>query len=233
MALIGDGIENSLSPKIHYALAKRYNIKLQYDLIDTKDFKKNLDFIKKNYHKINITSPFKEMASECCDILEEPAIEINSVNSIIFKEKIIGTSTDGLGLIEDLTEKKITIENSNILILGAGGASRSIVKQLLKRKPKLISILNRTKSKVIESNIITKKIIENYDILIQTTNYQNIGNSIKDLNLERTICYDINYGVKSNNFIIFLKEKKAKKIFDGKGMLYKQAEISFINWLNT
>lgn len=230
-ALIGNNIKSSLSPKIHYELAKKEGIKLQYDLLEINDLKKSFSYIKKNYDKINITAPFKDIAATFCDELISPANSILSVNSISFKDRIIGYSTDGLGFIEDLKEKKIPFKNKKILVLGAGGAAKSILFELQKYHPELITVINRTTSKITENSVITKKLFSQYDLLIQTTSYSQIGEYIHNLDLTNTICYDINYGKKSEEFKYFLNKKNALKIFNGEGMLYLQAKIAFYLWL--
>ena len=73
-----------------------------------------------------------------------------SANTLITKEGgILAESTDGPGFLKDLYVKEIDINKKNILILGAGGAAKSIISSIcLGKKPDSIFISNRTQSKL-------------------------------------------------------------------------------------
>ena len=64
---------------------------------------------------------------------------------------IRGDNTDGTGLVRDLTiNHGFLISGSRILLLGAGGASRGVVRPLLERGPEQLTIANRTALKAEE-----------------------------------------------------------------------------------
>ena len=60
------------------------------------------------------------------------------------KDKIFGDSTDGKGLLEDIVNNQISLKDKELVILGAGGASRSIIPSIISLGPKKVTLLNRT-----------------------------------------------------------------------------------------
>ena len=78
---------------------------------------------------LNITVPHKAEVVKLCDQLSERASTAGAVNTLSFRDgEIHGDNTDGIGLLRDLViNLGITLEGANILILGAGGATRGIV----------------------------------------------------------------------------------------------------------
>ena len=111
----------------------------------TVTFKPTPPFLKKSL--ISLSKSFS-LAYNLCDELDQSAGLCKSVNTVLIDSgKLIGHSTDGQGLIDDFLHKEITLEDSKILIIGAGGSAASIISSLLFHgKIKEISILNRTKS---------------------------------------------------------------------------------------
>ena len=99
-------------------------------------------------------SGFKDSSVEHLEELSEDAERIGSINLIVKKEgengsRLIGHNTDGIGYVKGLEKEfgKGIIYNKNILILGAGGVTSSVVYHLLQKDPKSLTILNRTVSK--------------------------------------------------------------------------------------
>ena len=103
------------------------------------------------YYGLNITLPLKFSAFQICDELSERSSLCKSVNTLTFLGKnIIGDSTDGRGLINDLSYKKIDIKGKNIFLVGSGGAANGAIYDLIQSKPKKIFLTNRTFTKAIE-----------------------------------------------------------------------------------
>ena len=63
-------------------------------------------------------------------------------------EQIIASSTDGLGFIRDCSDKNIEISNKRVLILGAGGASQSIIPAIARMNPAKLMVDNRSPNKI-------------------------------------------------------------------------------------
>ena len=95
---------------------------------------------------INITLPFKSTITKYCDDIEDNAFNTGAVNTLYKKEnKIIGANTDGLGFLKALkNESKVVFDNAKIFIVGAGGAARGILFEIIKKPVSEITIINRT-----------------------------------------------------------------------------------------
>lgn len=245
LALIGKNIENSLSPVIHNYFCKQQNIKANYNLIDTNiiDLKEDeiINLFLSNYIGFNITSPLKERIYNKVLIKDDEVNQIKSINTLA-KDKnnnIIGYNTDYYGFCKSVEFLDLT--NKNILILGAGGTSRTIIYAL---KNSNIFVTNRTKDKLIELkkdfkninlvDILDKNFLNSIDFLINTTtkNQNQINlistNDLKLLN-KNCIIYDINYQ-KQDTFLIRESKKIGLQTIDGLNMLINQAAKSFFHW---
>ena len=157
--------------------------------------------------------------------------------------KLIGHSTDGQGLIDDFLHKEITLEDSKILIIGAGGSAASIISSLLFHgKIKEISILNRTKSNALrlldlfETNrLLIHEEGDEYDIVINTTPISmNVDDIIlpPELIMNKPICYDLFYDKEKTLFQKWAEKNESTGNYDGLGMLIHQAKHSFKIWNN-
>jgi len=254
-AVLGHPITHSLSPQIHHLFAKEFSIDLEYKKFDINpdNFFENVKRLKINgYLGLNITLPLKTLAFEICDQLSERSLLCKSVNTITFLDNnIIGDSTDGRGLVNDLFNKKISIKDKNIFLVGAGGAANGAIYDLIKSKPKKIFITNRTFSKAIEMKeywkLFAKKnqvILDainldfsnqlNFDLVINATSSSLTsqdspisGTTFNCLN-NHGACYDMMYGSETP----FMKEahKTSNSVYDGLGMLVEQAAASFNIW---
>ncbi|HEY8419074.1 MAG TPA: shikimate dehydrogenase [Clostridia bacterium] len=146
-ALIGHNIQYSFSPVVHQEIARLAKIDLQYDLmsIEPQSLPGAVNRLKQGYDGFNITKPYK------LDIL--PFLSINhsktqAVNTVkIADDELIGYNTDGAGFLESLKYHNIQI-HGDCLILGAGGAARTLAYEL--DKICNIYIYNRTKQKALD-----------------------------------------------------------------------------------
>lgn len=244
----GNPIKQSKSPFIHTAFAKEtdQNIEYKSQLAELDGFEQTVKlFISEGGKGANVTAPFKEEAMAMCDELSEHAKFSGAVNTLSFKNgKIYGDTTDGVGLVNDLLSHNIQLENSRILLLGAGGASKGVVLPLLNQKPKHLTIANRTVSKAeaiaqqYTNQPITAMSFEDankqeFDLIINATSAGLSGNSVpisENIISTNTACYDMTYGKNLTPFLQMATKQNAKQIIDGLGMLVGQAAESFYLW---
>jgi len=249
--IIGKPLSHSLSPSIHNFWFKKYKIFASYSLIEI-ELREIEGIIKKIKNKelrgINVTVPYKQSVIPFVDSLINDAKETLSVNTISLDEKgkIVGDNTDVYGL-ENGFIKKINNQDlgkSEILILGAGGVTPSVIYALSKLKIKKIFISNRTLKKAEElkkrfpiieiiewENVETK--IKNMDVIINATSLGLKGGSdfkqeIKTIK-PNLVYYDIVYNPEETEMIKKLKAKGAKT-FNGLEMFIYQAQKSFFLW---
>ncbi|MEZ5472862.1 MAG: shikimate dehydrogenase [Marinicella sp.] len=245
LGLFGHPVAHSQSPKIHAEFARQFGIELEYELIDAtvselpKKFK---DWIK-TAHGCNITVPHKQNIMPLLDHYTERAHFAQAVNTVFWHDgELWGDNTDGDGLVLDLHNKGIELQDAQILIIGAGGATQGIIPSLLKQGVANIDIKNRNVRKAKNlaeqfnrcSAIGTKDLTAiNYDLIIHATSmgHQGLTPELHEHNFhEDTIAYDLSYGQAAEPFLAAAKALGAKQAFDGLGMLYGQAALAFEQW---
>ncbi|NIH41161.1 MAG: shikimate dehydrogenase [Buchnera aphidicola (Periphyllus aceris)] len=250
-AVFGNPISHSKSPEIHNFFYKLYNLNQKYIKIylSKKNFLRNISFFfKKGGKGANITLPFKEKVFPLCNKITNRAKIAGSINTLKLLKNgtILGDNTDGIGFLSDLLLKKIVKKNFNILIIGAGGASRGIIYPLLKFGCNIF-ITNRTfhKAKILSKEFkkfgniesITFKNLnkKKFHIIVNATSAE-ISNKIplipENIIRKETICYDMYYKERNTNFMNFCINFGSNNVFNGIGMLVNQAAHSFFLWNN-
>ena len=153
---MGYPVSHSRSPVIHRLFALQTGHDVQYELLQVSPEK--LETAVRQFHRtggkgLNITVPHKSEVARLVDQMSERASTAGAVNTLVFQGgEVIGDNTDGIGLLRDLAVNLgVPLEGSNILVLGAGGATRGIVGPLLEMQPESLMIANRSlaKAKVI------------------------------------------------------------------------------------
>ena len=153
--VVGNPIAHSLSPEIHGAFAEQTGIPLRYEknLVEPGEFNQAADlFSAQGGCGMNVTVPFKTDAFAYASArggLDELARAAGAVNTLDFSDDTCqGYNTDGLGILRDMSERHgLTIGGANVLLLGAGGATRGVLLPLLKAGPQAVIIANRTLAK--------------------------------------------------------------------------------------
>jgi shikimate dehydrogenase len=99
---------------------------------------------------LNVTVPFKTDAFALLDDLSDHARAAGAVNTLIVRDGglLRGDNTDGIGLIRDLRiNHGLELADKRILLLGAGGAARGVLRPLFEALPAALVIANRTAAK--------------------------------------------------------------------------------------
>lgn len=206
-----------------------------------------------NMRGINLTIPHKIEVMRYLDEIAGDARLIGAVNTVVVKDgRLRGENTDGKGFIQSLTEEcGQVIEGSKVLILGAGGAARSIAVELALRGAKNITIVNRSRGRGedlagslnratkcrAEFSVWDKTVAvpEDTDILVNATSI-GLFPAIDETP-------DIDYGTIRSGMIVcdvipnpprtaFLREaaRRGARTLDGLGMLVNQGVIGFKFW---
>ena len=145
-AVIGDPIDHSLSPTIHNAAYRELGLECTY--IAYKIPKDQLDVEIDSLKKIkisgfNVTIPHKINMLEFLDEMDENCRIIGATNTVINEDGYLkGYNTDMDGFLEPIKNRNITIKDSNVLLLGSGGAARAIIAGMAKEKAKEVTIIN-------------------------------------------------------------------------------------------
>ena len=117
--LLGRRLGHSWSVPIHQALGCE-----DYRLIELEPEQLG-DFLRReDIGGLNVTIPYKRDVMAFCDVIDEGAKAIGSVNTIVRREgKLYGYNTDIDGFLYMLRRADISLAGKKVLILGSGGAS--------------------------------------------------------------------------------------------------------------
>lgn len=119
--LIGEKLGHSFSKEIHERIADYKYELCEVAKEDFDQFFKNRDFI-----SINVTIPYKERVIPYLDYIDDIALSIGAVNTVVNKDgKLYGYNTDYYGLKSLIEKRNIDVENKKVLILGTGGTSKT------------------------------------------------------------------------------------------------------------
>ena len=249
--IIGKPLSHSLSPLLHNFWFKKYNVSANYSLLEITpdEIEKTIKRIKKKeLQGINVTVPYKQAVIPFLDLLVGDAKETLSVNTIMLNEegKIVGDNTDVYGFEQGFISKlkNQKLEQSKVLILGAGGVTSSVIYALSKKRIKQIFVSNRTLKKAEEIKkrfpfieIIEWKNIEEkakkIDILINATSLglKNGNNFNQEFKVTKSnlVYYDIIYNPEETEIIKKLKKRNIQT-FNGLEMFIYQGQKSFSLW---
>ena len=249
-AVIGNPIDHSLSPKIHKLFAEELGQDITYEAIKVEKevFESRVNrLFEEGYEGLNVTLPLKELAFDYADTLSEDSKACGSVNTL-WKDgsKVFADTTDGRGLVRDLTEKGIDLKDKEIIILGAGGSARAIIASLLRQDPARIAIGNRTRSKAealanqFSSPTNQIKVVDlsqdlNFvpDLIVNSTSAGVLKENIefpKNLFSKQAQVYDLSYSEFDTPFMELAMQSGTEICYDGIGMLIHQAALSFEIW---
>ncbi len=151
--IIGDPIEHTMSPVMHNAAFKKLGIDYLYVpfRVRKEELGKAVAGIRAlGIRGFNVTIPHKGAVIPFLDRLEPLVEKIGAVNTIVNDDGVLtGYNTDASGFLQALLEKGVEPAGKNMVILGAGGASRGISFILAERGASLV-ILNRNLARAAE-----------------------------------------------------------------------------------
>ena len=159
LAVLGHPVQHSVSPQMHNAAIaalapsnpKLANWKYFKFDVNAKDLPTALPrFHEKGFHGLNLTVPHKEIAFGIIEQVEENARQVGAVNTLLRSSSgYEGYNTDGYGLSEGAKRSLgQAIGDSNIVLLGAGGAARAAAMQCLAESCNTLTIINRNQERL-------------------------------------------------------------------------------------
>lgn len=245
--VIGDPIAHSRSPEIHKLFADQQAEPIQYkaERVDEASFQNFVrNFFESGGAGLNITLPHKEAAVSLCDKLSQRAALSRAVNTLFMDNRglLRGENTDGLGIVRDIVDNHgIAISDKRILIIGAGGAARGIIYDLISCNPASVSIVNRTHHKAealaesfnIKALEIKFAFEKEFDLIINATASSVVGELppiCSAMLAPNCCCYDMMYSNEDTIFVRWANENGARYALDGLGMLVEQAAEAFFLW---
>ena len=245
-AVVGHPIAHSKSPEIHRLFAQQTRQLITYERLEAPldGFEEYaLGLREAGYRGLNVTIPFKLDAAKLADRLTPRARLAGAVNTLKFDgDAITGDNTDGIGFVRDVVQRlKFRIEDSSILVLGAGGGVRGLIGSLLEEKPNWIAVANRTHDRAQEladefgvlALSFDEVPAEHFDLVINGT-ATSMSHTTPPIDAETfddcTLAYDLLYAPAPTPFMQLAARGGARKVSDGLGMLIEQAAESFHLW---
>ena len=261
IALIGNPVNHSLSPIMQNAAFKYLGLDLIYIAIPCRD--EDLELVLNSLKKINckglnITIPYKEKVFDLCSEISPIAKKLKAINTLKLnsEREWSATNTDVEGFVYPL--KTLNLTNKQAIVLGSGGAARSVIQGLINLNSSTISVVSRNKSSLDEliknfgnqieiQGLLNKdnraqNLIEEAGLIINTTpvgmktatHEENIlpyGETFwRSLN-SKTIVYDLIYNPAPTPLLKF-SAKKGCMTIDGLQMLVAQGMKSLSFWTN-
>ncbi|MGC9333775.1 MAG: shikimate dehydrogenase [Anaerolineae bacterium] len=131
VGLIGWPVEHSASPAMHNAAFERLGLDWLYVLLPAEpgNLQAVVDALRQEpFRGANVTVPHKQAIMAYLDGVTEAVRGIGAVNTIIAdRGRLTGHNTDGDGFLAALREAGFEPAGRQALVLGAGGAARSVV----------------------------------------------------------------------------------------------------------
>ncbi len=148
-ALLGSPIAHSRSPILQQTLAAACGFSMQYDLLDTlpEQFLPHVTRLYQDgYTGCNCTMPLKLTLAQNAAQITPAVARLGSANTFRFSDSgsLLADTTDGYGITAALLHHGCLLRGKRILLIGAGGAARSIVDALVQSGAAQIIICNRT-----------------------------------------------------------------------------------------
>jgi shikimate dehydrogenase len=244
--LFGWPVEHSISPAMHNAAFEHLGLDLCYVAFPVRpemlgEAVKAIRAL--DLQGVNVTVPHKEKVIPFLDKVDEEAIFIGAVNTILNSGGVLkGYNTDGRGFMESLKEADISAEGKNVLIIGAGGASRAISYYLSEKASRLYLFdIDDNKVKRLADDL--SRIRKNVSLKdnLKTLNAVDIVVNATPLGLKESDPYPVDIALISPDMVVCdliykqthllaAASQKGCKTLDGLGMLLHQGVLAFEIW---
>ncbi len=227
--LLGRKLSHSLSPEIH-----SYFGEYSYELFCREPEELDGFFNDSTVDAFNVTIPYKIEAFNRCSVLSDTAKEIGSVNTVLKRNgEIYGFNTDLYGFETMVKKSGADFKGKKVLILGSGGASKTVSVFCKKSEVREAIIISRSG----ENNYNNITCHSDAEIIINTTPvgmFPENGSSPVDLSIFNNIKYvfDLIYnpfktkllldaeklGIKASNglYMLIAQGMKSAELFTGK-----------------
>jgi shikimate dehydrogenase len=256
--LFAHPVHHSLSPIMHNAAFAELGLAHYYQAFDIlpEQLETAIQGIRAlKIMGVNVSIPHKEHVIPHLDEIDDEALVIGAVNTIVQDSdgRLKGYNTDGAGYVQSLlAETGISLPHSQGLILGAGGAAKGIAVYLLKHGCNQLTVTNRTRGKATDLALQLERYIQqqglhgsvnaidwseasqesfNYQLIVNTTpigmwpHSAQTPISLEGIN-KNTIVSDIVYNPLTTQFLMEAAQQGAIT-HQGLGMFIYQGALAF------
>lgn len=234
LAVIGKDVSASQSPIIHNFIAARMNNSLSYERISISPdrFEEEINKYLLELDGFNVTIPYKLSVIPHLKALKGDAEIMGAVNTVTTHD-LCGYNTDGLGFTMMLQNNRLDVNGKSVLVLGLGGAGKSVAVKLLNQGAK-VRVFSRNYANVLRFTNRFAQIeplespdkTHNFMVvnatgvgMSETENQSPIGEEILN---NCDVAVDLIYSPENSKFLQ-IAQSLGKKTVNGKGMLFYQA----------
>jgi len=150
VGIFGHPIAHTRSPAMHNAAFRALGLPYIYVpfLVHPSDLGKATQSIRSlDLVGINVTVPHKEGILRYLDGLSTEAKLCAAVNTVINRQgSLYGENTDSRGFLLSLKERKVSLRDREVVLIGAGGAARAVLVALVRAGSAQITVVNRTQA---------------------------------------------------------------------------------------
>lgn len=257
LGVFGYPVEHSLSPAMHNAALKSLDLNCVYlpFSVRPEDLENALRSLTSlNLRGVNLTIPHKEAALKFMDHLDVSATDVGAVNTVSLNEgRLTGYNTDGTGFWAPLSDMGYSCENAHVVVLGSGGAARSVAFKLVREGAK-ITLVNRTVSRAEKLSLDLKQrypecsvqvlgsedqylkdAVQQATLLVNTTkvgmypHHENISPIEIDFLRSNLIVYDLVYNPRETCLLQGAHQRGCQTL-NGVRMLVMQGAAAFEIW---
>ncbi len=239
--IIGNPVMHTSSPKIHNPAFDQLglnSIYVPFLVDDVRTFFQLADLL--SIQGFSVTVPFKQQVLPYLGKISREVKLIGSCNTVFKSNRVWkGVNTDFYGFLKPLQEELDSQRIRTALVLGAGGAARSVVWALRNYYCRVV-IVNRTADKarlLAEQTGSSWKTVEeldsvhDIDLIVQTTSggmspYDDVDPSSGYEFTGKEIAYDLVYKPKVTKFLKRAEQAGCREIF-GMDMLIAQGILQF------
>jgi len=253
--IIGDPIEHSMSPVMHNAAFEALGLDYAYLPFHVRQEELPgavVGIRALNVVGLNVTIPHKVAVIPLLDKLDPLAERMRAVNTIVNEGgKLTGYNTDAPGFLQAMQSRGIEPEGKNVVMLGAGGASKGIslilagaganlviLNRSLFRAEELASHIAQYYQKKLKAMILSeenlKQALDGADVLVNTTSVGMVPDVDRSpvparLLTPHLVVFDIVYNPLETRLLREARAAGARTI-DGLDMLVWQGALAFEKW---
>lgn len=240
--VVGNPIKHSLSPAMMNTAFRRETVNGVYVALQTSKIGDLMALIREvPLHGVSVTMPLKQEVMKLLENTDPVSAEVGACNTIVRAQdgKLYGFNTDVAAIVRPL-ERRLTLKNAKILVMGGGGAARAAVFGLV-RKGAEVLILNRTsqvgqklareaKAKTIRRDQIAKT---SFDAIVNATPVGMHGvkpqHILEPKEINARLVFDLVYNPVDTPLIRMAREK-GLPVITGVEMFVQQGARQFEIW---
>jgi shikimate dehydrogenase len=170
LGILGNPLAHSYSPAMHNSALAALGLDCVYVpfSVEAAGLPVLLDALKSvNFLGVNVTQPHKQAVIPHLDEVSEISRKMGAVNTIVNRDgKLFGTTTDPEGFLRGFSEAGHTFEGRSVVVLGNGGAARTIAFALfLMSGAKRVTVVARDAKK---SDALAAEVLEKTGRTLET-----------------------------------------------------------------